>query len=398
MMRKGYSRRHLLASGLAAGLSAVLAGCSDRTEEVGVIRDRTVTDADEGTPDETFGTIQAAVDAATAGDTVTVPSGTYRERLTTARSGTADEPITIVGPESAIVRGARGDYGIVRINHSHIHLRGLTIEGLLTPDQPDRLASYVSGQLVQTRPPLSTDDYLRDIVVAPHAIGYSRRSLVGLERTVDAEIGPCRISGLAGAAYQLGGEESRNGELFYIGTSHSNLGADWHPWTDLDETRAVRIHHIDNSEGHPHAMAVDLKEGTRNVTVEYLTDRNAGHVGTDETPGAISFKSQDSTVRWCDIADSPFGVEFAPATDEQPVAGNDIYGCRIGNIERESVIMRSDTPIVDDQGVVCGNRIEGFDGPQPAACPSDIPTSETVGHATTETNDERESLVTRRPM
>ncbi len=389
------SRRRLLASGVAAGLSAVLAGCSSRTEEVGVVRGRTLTAAGEHTPDETFETIQAAVDAATAGDTVTVPAGTYREKITTARSGTADEPITIVGPESAVLRGARGAYGIVRINHSHIHLRGLTIEGLLDPDHPDRLASYVTGQLVQTRPPLSTDDYLRDIVVAPHAIGYSRRSLVGLERTVGAELGPTRISGLAGGNYQLGGEESRNGELFYIGTSHSNLGADWHPWTELDETRDVRIHHIDNSEGHPHAMAVDLKEGTRNVTVEYLTDRNAGHVGTDETPGAISFKSQDSTARWCDIADSPIGVEFAPATDEQPVAGNDIYGCRIGDIERESVIIRSDTPIVDDQGIVCGNQVEGFDGPQPAACPSEIPTSETVGHATAETTGERGSLVDR---
>ena len=388
------SRRRLLASGVAAGLSAVLAGCGGRSGEVGVISGRTVTEPGEGTPDETFGTIQAAVDAATAGDTVTVPAGTYNEKVTTTRSGTADEPITIVGPESAVLRGDSGAYGIVRINHSHIHLRGLTIEGLLDPDRPDQLASYVAGQLVQTRPPTSTDDYLRDIVVAPDAIGYSRRSLVGLERTVDAEIGPCRITGLAGANYLVGGEESRNGELFYIGTSHSNLGADWHPWTELDETREVRIHHIDNSEGHPHAMAVDLKEGTRAVTVEYVTDRNAGHVGTDETPGAISFKSQDSTVRWCDIADSPIGVEFAPAIGEQPVAGNDFYGCRIADIDQESVIMRSDTPIVDDQGIICGNRVEGFDGPQPAACPSDVPTGETVGHVSA---DDRGSLADRLP-
>jgi len=378
------SRRRLLASGVAAGLSAVLAGCSARTEEVGVIRDRTVTEAGEGTPDETFGTIQAAVDAAMAGDTVTVPAGTYREKVTTARSGTADAPITIVGPESAVLRGARGAYGVVRINHSHIHLRGLTIEGLLDPDHPDRLASYVAGQLVQTRPPPSTDDYLRNIVVAPHAIGYSRRSLVGLERTVGAEIGPCRISGLAGAAYQLGGEESRNGELFYIGTSYSNLGADWHPWTELDETRDVRIHHIDNSEGHPHAMAVDLKEGTRNVTVEYVTDRNAGHVGTDETPGAISFKSQDSTVRWSHIADSPIGAEFAPSTPDQPVSGNDLYACRLADLGREPIVVTSRGTSLDDQGILCGNQVDGVEGPLYDRCPAEVPTSETIGHASTD--------------
>jgi hypothetical protein len=231
--------------------------------------------------------------------------------------------------------------------------------------------------LIQTRPPKTSDEYLRDVVIAPHRIGYSRASLIGLERTVDAEVGPCRISGLAGADYLVGEAESRNGELFYVGTAPSNLGSDWHPWTDLDRTRNVRIHHVDNGDGHPHAEAVDLKEGTRNVTVEYVTDRNAGHVTRGDPPGAIGFKSHDSTVRWCDLADATVGAEFAPGVG---VYGNDLYGCHLRRIESDAFAFASATTTPDEQGEICDNLVEGLDEPQLYGCPSGVPSSDCVGH------------------
>ena len=42
-----------------------------------------------------FTTIQAGVNAAHAGDTVYVKTGTYREKVNISRSGTASNPITI---------------------------------------------------------------------------------------------------------------------------------------------------------------------------------------------------------------------------------------------------------------------------------------------------------------
>lgn len=375
--RTRQSRRQFLRLSLLTGATASLAGCPSQTSEVEVHKSQTPGAGVTAAPDETFESVQRAIDDAMPGDTVRVPPGVYREKVTTVRSGTSEEPIRIVGPESAVLYGDRDRYGVLRINHSHVHLLGLTVEGLLNRDRPGELDSYVSGQLIQTRPEVSSDEYLRDIVIAPHNVGHSRASLIGLERTVDAEIGPTRVSGLAGADYIIGDARSRNGELLYIGTSASNLGADWHPWTEFDETRNVRIHNIDNSAGHPHAEAVDIKEGTRDVTVEYVTDRNAGHVTRGEQAATVSFKSHNSTVRWCDIAETKVGVEFAPGEE---VYDNDCYGCQIRDFDVEAIAFQSDAVRPETQGHLCGNQVQGFERPQLTDCPSAVPTSETIGY------------------
>lgn len=309
-----------------------------------------------------FETIQAALDEAMPGDDISIPPGEYHEKVETVRAGTPGDPITIAGPPSAVIRGDPDEYGIVRINHSHVHLRGVTITGLLDPSRPDDLSAYVRGQLVQTRPPTSTDRYLRDVVLAPGRIGHSRESLIGLERTVSAEIGPTTVIGLAGADYIVGDGDGHNGELLYIGTSPSNLGADWHPWTELDRTRDVRIQGVSNEAGHPHAEAVDIKEGTSDVLVEGLTDRNGGVVTTDDTPAAISFKSHGGTVRWCDVADVPVGVDFHAGIPEL-VYGNDVYFNRIHAVDRTPLFF--DTPHVtrDRQGRIFGNWYGEESGP-----------------------------------
>lgn len=348
------------------------------------------TEGGVGTKDDPLGSVQAAVEEAGPGQTVQLLPGEYRENITTVRDGEDGAPITITGPPEAIVHGSRDDYGIVRIHHSHIHLTGLTIEGLLPPGQPDQLISYVSGQLIQTRPPHSTDEYLEDIVIAPHNIGYSRKSLIGLERTKNAEIGPLRVTGLAGADYLVGDEDDHNGELFYIGTALSNLGSDWHPWTDLDETRDVRIHHIDNSAGHEHAEAVDFKEGTADITVEYMTDYGGGRVTDDDTPAAISFKSHNGTVRWCDLGDAPILVEF-DFDHEDIVHDNVLYGNRLHEYSQHPIdvagtalseLSQEDLDRFAETGsVVCRNDIDGRDDhPAQRDCASDRPTASEIGH------------------
>jgi len=342
--------------------------------------DASAAGSEEGTADEPLSSVQQAIKVASPGQTIQVRPGTYDEKLTTVRSGTAENPITITGPPEALVTGNHDDYGLVRIHHSHIHITGLSFEGLIESN-PDRLRSYIDGQLIQTRPPTTSDEYLSDIVIAPHRIGYSRKSLIGLERTENAEIGPLRVTGLAGADYLVGPDSDHNGELLYIGTAPNNLGSDWHPWTEFDQTRDVRIHHLDNSAGHPHAEIVDLKPGTHDIVVEYVTDRNGGQVTDDASPNALSHDGHHNVVRWCDIGEAPIPVEFDAEYPEWTHT-NSLYGNQLHDYSETAVAFEDDDTVgPSDQANLCGNRIKDTeDHPGAQDCPSDVPTSGDVGH------------------
>nr|WP_277991254.1 DUF1565 domain-containing protein [Corallococcus macrosporus] len=94
-------------------------------------------------------TLQAALDKATAGTTINLAAGTYRERPTTKRAGTATAPITIKGPETGKARSGRykavlfGTGRIFNIDHSHYVLEGFTIDGqekLLNASWPTSLS------------------------------------------------------------------------------------------------------------------------------------------------------------------------------------------------------------------------------------------------------------------
>lgn len=84
-----------------------------------------------------FRTIQHALEKAAPGDTINLASGTYKQDLRTLRSGTQEKPITITGPEDAVMKGA-GGARIIEINHSYITLTGFTVDGFWG----DRAESY----------------------------------------------------------------------------------------------------------------------------------------------------------------------------------------------------------------------------------------------------------------
>ena len=123
--------------GLALGL--VLFGASCATSGTGVSNQpstvatgKTIVVAKSG---GAYATIQAGLNAAEPGDTVDVQAGTYNERVTFPKSGTAGKYITLRGEPGAIIDGTglfdrlTGICGLVYVeNRSFVKVIGLTIE------------------------------------------------------------------------------------------------------------------------------------------------------------------------------------------------------------------------------------------------------------------------------
>lgn len=235
-------------------------------------------------------TIQAAVEIAMPGETIYVKPGIYHKRVRTVRRGEPNNPITITGPPDAVYKAVPDGHGWgpFSLNHSHVHLTGLSFDGLVNEDHPEDASSYqgpliwVNEKLVAeiddaADPPNSVDqsDYLTGIKVKPASVANSHGSFIHAAYVTGIEIGEFQVTGLAGARYFKSDEPGHNGEVVYLGM----------PWAGTvhppDRSNDVHIHHIDNSRGFDHAELVNTKYGTRDVSIEYCTDYG-GWANTDE--------------------------------------------------------------------------------------------------------------------
>ena len=352
-------------------------------------------DDNPGNESDPLASIQTAIDRAQPGETIQVAAGEYHEAtesghaVETVRDGQPDSPITITGPEEAVLYGSWEDAAL-RINHSHIHLRGLTVDGLLDPSQPDDPESYSNLMLIHTIPPTSRS-HVEDIVCAPAAIGNSRKPLMLFERTKHLEIGPLRVMGLAGADYVLGDRETHVGEIIYLGQPLFEA-PEGYPWDTIDYTSHVHVHHVDNSEGHPHSELVNAKIGTHDVLVEYCSSHGGAQNNDGEPNAEIRFESTDATLRWCDLRNGsdlgihvwgdwndPISEERDPERISERVGDNHaIYGNRFENFTNGA--MRIDAAL-SEQRFVCGNDIIGPPGNAPeTTCSSEVPAGDGIGH------------------
>lgn len=404
------SRRNALALVGAAGLG-LLSGCGSSGNASSGTRNvlhvaTNGSDDNSGAEDAPLASIQAAAERAKPGQTITVHPGEYREFIELRTDGTPDKPITLTGPPDAVLKPPKDiDYGTIGVGASHIHITGLTISGLYDPDEPERAESYTPGHLVTLNTwAEDSDDYLEGLVVSPHQIGNAGGALINSVMIKDCTIGGFEVIGPAGAAWLFDDkEEGHYGEFVYLGTAIDNRVD--RGYEEYDRTRNIRVHHIDNSAGYPHAEFVDCKEGTSNITIEYCTD--AGGIQTEDSPfsSAINLEGFDCTVRWNIIQNAAgSGIEIGPwgtlsnpdymgeaetELDRRLGTGNAIYrnvftGNALDAIDfhRESQVPGRETnPGPEDQHLMCGNFVDAYtDGNPEQECNSDHPSTDGVGH------------------
>lgn len=339
----------------------------------------------QGSREDPFESIQHALTFAQPGETVHVLPGRYREHVTTVRPGEPGDPITITGPPEAVYLGGNLSQSPepLKIRHSHVHVTGLTFDGLQHPDRADDLEAYAGSNL--TIDPLSrwtgegSPPMVTDVKLLPHAVGNTQGPCMHVFFGDDVEVGACRLHGPAGVAHFVFDEPGHDGEIVYIGTSQGGWDGRWDG--HVDRTRNVHVHHIDASTGYKHAELADAKPGTENVLVEYCTSVNS--VGGQP---AIHLGGSDGVARWNRIENSESdGITIGNwgAEDERtPDAGtgNAVYGNRIRGSGNKAVNITSDVSAAD-QRVLCGNDIEGTTDGKPAkSCPSDVPAGDGIGH------------------
>jgi hypothetical protein len=282
MSPRPFSRRRFLAGSTAAFIGG-LSGCvryvpldkgqsnDDDTSTIHVKPDGTLTNA--GTEESPLGSINRAVNIADTGDTVYVHPGEYTELVEAEVGGDPDNPVTLTGPKEAVLKPpGRKESPVLAIDDSYFHLTGLTINGLLNPDAPEDPESYHADKLVSINSdPNGPDDYLEGLVVSPHALGGAAQSLINSVQFKDSEIGGFEVIGPAGTRWIFGDDDGHNGEIVYLGTAPDNRKERGYN-DSYDRTRNIRVHHIDNSDGHLHSEFVDCKAGVENVTIEYCID------------------------------------------------------------------------------------------------------------------------------
>jgi len=377
----------------------------------------TGSDRNVGSEQQPLQTIQQALNRARPGTTIHVQPGTYKTPVSTVRGGTSDAPITITGPRDAVFN-ANGPF---EINHSHVHLKGLTFDGLHTPSAPEDVDSYsesilqVNETLYETiksgnydREEVPEEAYVTDVVVKPHAIGNCRSDLIKVHWSQNVEVGEFEVIGPAGVKYLKSDTPGHNGEIVYVGNP-INKG---YP---VDETNNVHIHHIDNSAGYAHNEMVDVKGGAHDVLIEYCTTANGGEYileGHDrDSECVVHLGGRDCVLRWCDIKSSQgqavevaswgpahperfeenTGVELPDTADTFGIE-NSIYGNRFVNyaglaVQYPIVYPDDGDPHIaegfgpDEQAHICDNTIDGpTHGTPTKACDADRPTTDQIGH------------------
>jgi parallel beta-helix repeat protein len=148
-----------------------------------------------------YQTIQAAIDAAVAGDRVLVDDGIYAESLLISKALTLE---SINGPESSIISGSTA-LNTIEVTASGVTIRGFGVENL-TPDSAADVfyaAGADNGQVINTRCAETMEDVVPDVAVRITGVNQIRVS--GLV---------CDVRGLSGIhAVQVSGGQFTDNQI-----------------------------------------------------------------------------------------------------------------------------------------------------------------------------------------
>ncbi len=304
-------------------------------------------DSNAGTSDsEPFETIQKAIDLAVAGNTIHLGSGTYEQDLRTARPGTASAPITITGPDDAVVKGG-GNGRIVEVNHSYIVLQGFTIDG--KHGSGDRAGDY-RDKLIY-----AISKKAREGVTGLKIMGMTLKNAGGECLRLryfahDNVVAGNTITdcGVYDFRFKGGG---KNGEGVYIGTAPEQWGENGAPTGDADKSNDNLVYdNVIKTNGNE---CVDIKESSSGNEV-YNNDcsgqKDDDSAGLDSRGSGNSF--HDNKIHDNEGAGIRFGGD--KSTDG---TNNDAYDNVITNNDVGGIKF-----MAKPQGTVCGNEFSGNGG------------------------------------
>jgi hypothetical protein len=303
-------------------------------------------DRNEGTSkSESLESIQEALDRAKPGDRVLLAPGRYMQEADTVRSGTEDHPITIEGPENAIVQGS-GEGRVFEVSHDYIRLLGFTMDGKVNggkseDDYREKLL-YVQGT-GQHRGP-------KGLVIRGMTFMNAGGECLRLRYFVrGADVGFNRFENCGVHDFRFGGK--KNGEAIYLGTSSTQWGDGKNPTGDADVSQYNRIHHnYFNTQGNE---CVDIKEGAINNVVEY----NYCTGQKDSSSAGFDSRSDRNIFRYnVAVGNKGAGVRIGGHEVDGHLygVGNDVYGNVLQDNGAGSIKLM--TP---DQGHICENTLAG---------------------------------------
>jgi copper-binding protein NosD len=204
-----------------------------------------------GTDVATAEQLTAALAAAQPGGLIRLAAGRYAGHFTLATAGTADAPVTVCGPRTAVLDGGSDDGYTLHLDHAdHARVAGFTVRGGQKGVVVDASSHVVVDGLAVTE-------------VGEEAVHLRRGSSDNVvRRTV------IRATGL---------RTEKFGEGIYIGSAKSN----WCTYSDCQPDRSDRNVVEDNDIAETTAESVDIKEGTTGGTLRGNTFSGAGMSAAD---------------------------------------------------------------------------------------------------------------------
>lgn len=328
-------------------------------------------DSNDGTTGAPFQTIQAALDEAQPGDTITLAPGRYSETLGTRRDGRPDAPITIRGPETGTDRADRyravvySPTRTLNVDNSHYVFEGFTIDGqeeLADTPYPDDLATIdrfkdsVRDKVSDSRLIyVGSADDVRDVTgVTIRNMFLSgaggecvrlRNNANGITVT-DSVIQYCGMYGKGGNRDRT---EYHNGEGVYIGTSPKS---DNQPMYDNDESRDnVVSNNVIRTFG---SECFNVKENAHGNRFEGNTCSDNAE-SADFDGSNVELRGYQNIVRDNVISDSTgYGVKIQSDDERYDLGGNTVENNRISGTAVEPLKIKVTAPL----GPICGNALE----------------------------------------